>query len=257
MSNYLSCSQINCLFRCPREWVYKYILKYKDVPTDALRIGRVFHSLCEGKSIDDAFLAKEGLDLSFPWKPYLKTMYAGYMVVRDSLWKNYATEFVFENRVIKLITDEIVTDDDGNWKILERKTAGRRDDNKPAMLTGDLQVNLYTAYKDQIAEELWLDPSKFQGVDYLISLKHMERRKKTESVEEFSERFTSETDYHYVPKEVLNPDGAMNVMDFAHRIRSEIKETYATKPEARLIPCNTQSCIRFGKPCPFFKECYK
>lgn len=254
---YLSASQLSCLNRCLREWVFRKILKYPEEKTEALIIGGLFHRLCEGKTIEEKDMS--GLKSGFPWQRYFSTMLAGYKLERAKYPAETAgCEIEWEDEQVKMYIDELAVRPDGRWYMAERKTASAQDQNRRKMLARDMQTGLYVSRRHQIAEKFWLDPGKFAGVLYFITLKPMERLKKGESLEEFGERFTSSTDSWEIPAATILQYQGMVIrsLSYGEKQREIASESFLQNNRIEDVPCNTASCIRFGKPCPYFKNCH-
>ncbi len=249
-------AQLNTISRCPREYVFKYILKYPDPPGDALLIGRVFHKLTEGHKLQPSELSE--LPPGKPWEAYFRAMIAGYNVERARYAPQVFTEVVHEDETVKLIVDEVAADSDGSWWIVERKTASKDFGPKADELGLNLQTNLYVSRMEQIAEHTFMDPGAFQGVYYFVSYKPMERRKKNEGDLAYGKRFSSSTEGYIIDKEVFREHRKQFEATWQYGLdsRSRIEEIYSKSQDFRAVPYNTGSCRRFGKPCPYFDKCH-
>lgn len=224
-------------------------------------IGRAWHELAEGKPLSQTHLSL--LDTDFPWVQYFKRMLAGYQLERKRYAPTLFHERVYEKENdIKMIIDEVAHNDKGDWWIIERKTAARDiGDLKRSMLASDLQLGLYSAYRKEYAKEWWLDKDRYQGCVYLVTYKPSERRKKkrgtdeyTETIEQFGERLTSSSESVLV--ENIDERGAIATRDYGRKVIDYAADTYAKTSDWRRVPRQTSSCMRFGRPCPFFTQCH-
>ena len=260
----ISVSQLKCALRCPREWVYKYILKYPEVTADNLHIGRVFHELVEGKPLSQTSSIRS-LSTSTPWELYFRRMLAGYAIERKKHAPTFAHELEWlKEAEFKLIIDEIAMNDSGDWWIIERKTAAQSMGLKAYTLAADLQIGMYAVYRKDYAQELWLDPDRFKGCIYMVTYKPNERRKKsrakatlgefTESLEEWGERMTSSTESILVEK--IDEKGALATRDFGRKVIDYAVKTYDSGNDIGRVPKRLDSCMRYGRACSFFSQCH-
>lgn len=260
----VSVSQLKCALRCPREWVYKYILKYPEVVSDNLYIGRVWHELVEGKNLSDVS-DFSNLPVDKPWGVYFRRMLAGYQLERRKYAPSFRMEYeYFKEDDIKLIIDEVARNDAGDWWIIERKTAAQSMGVKSYTLSADLQLGMYSAYRKDYCSDLWLDADRFQGCLYMVTYKPNERRKKSrakatmgewaESMEEWGERMTSSTEVFNVDK--IDEKGAIATRDFGRKVIDYSINVYDRGNDIDKVPKRLDSCVRYGRPCSFFKHCH-
>ena len=260
---FISVSQINLALRCQREWIFKYVLKYPEASSDNLIIGRVWHSLAEGKPLSSCDI--EGLPAEFPWGAYFRRMLAGYAIERKKYAPTFAHELAWlKEDEFKLIIDEIAMNDSGKWWIIERKTRSQDLGIKRQMLGSDLQLGLYAAYRREYANEFWLDPSQYQGCIYIATYKPNQKRLKSrkkdskgewaETTDQWGERMTSSTESVLVTD--VDERGALATRDFGLKVIEYTQNAYEKYRDWRPIPSRSESCIRYGKPCPFFTNCH-
>ena len=159
-----------------------------------------------------------------------------------------------ENDLRICIVDAVAVDGD-RWFIVENKTrSDGMSDDEARMLPAKIQVQMYHHSVKDIADELWLDPAGYQGIKYVMTKKPGERRKKSETKEEFGARLTSETSVVEIPKSCItgNPEPAM-VQALA--IASAAETAYKSGIEN--VPMNTEACFRYNSPCPHFSLCHQ
>ena len=254
---YLSASQITCINRCPREYAWKYLLKMKEPPVEALAYGSAFHRLTCGEDVDLSSL--KSFDPDYPWKESLEVMLAGYREAMKTEPEPVISELEIATEEVKLIVDAILYEPTTEeWFIHEKKTAGKISEVKKRWLVDDVQMLMYVGNTNLIADKIALDPAKFSGVVYTQTLKPSERKKAKESPEEFANRLTSST-------EVLKYEpwffGAAatkleKITSWASDRRDSICRMYEQSMDARSVPGNTSSCERYGRPCPYIDACF-
>ena len=256
----VSVSQLKTSLRCGREWVFRYVLKYPDKPSDAIKIGRVFHKLCEGDSLSFSHISS--LE-DRPWGAYFRRMLAAHALERRKYAPNFLREQTYEkDGDIKMIVDEIARNDKGEWWIVENKSSTNALGLKAKMLASDLQIGLYSAYRKDYATEWWLDPDKYQGCVYIVTTKPAERRKTfkrggfsvPETLEAWGERMTSSAESVLVDQ--VDEKGAIATRDFGRKCIDYYLRVYDKYQDWRPIPIRSESCMRYGKPCPYFSFCH-
>ena len=252
----LSPSRISCLFRCPREFSFRYILEVKEPKSKPLLVGSQFHSMLEGKDADvNELLAA---DAEYPWCACLRRMVAGYNEAVKPLPPAIAREVVVESDNVKIVADELRMLPDGKFFLSENKTASILDKSKKQMLPNEIQMIAYTAHIGDIADQALLDADKFAGVLYTTTLKPMERRKKGEAIDVFGERLTSSTVVWEIPAEKFDrsKEKWAIMSEFSQRRIDEIAEIYTKHNSIDLIVGNSASCTRFGNKCPYWALCH-
>lgn len=261
----LSASQMQTLFRCPKEYLYRYILKEPQPSVEALMMGTAFHSVtnihCSDREISDSIDKMSLGDLKedlYPYRDALKSMVLGHRRATATLPDVRMREFKIETPQILGFIDSVRVDPMGKWWIAETKTVSRLDIDKRFMLPNDLQVVTYVTHRDVVSKSMGLDPNGFLGVVYETTRKPQERRKIAETLPEYGKRLTSETTVWNVP--AIEFRDAQNVfqssLDLATNIRSEVHKRFERSKKEADVPANTQSCVRFNQKCPYFTKCH-
>lgn len=249
----LSASRISVLARCQREYIYNYTMKIPQEKSKALLLGSAWHEMLELKVPDLTEL--DNIDPEYPWADCLFSMMRGYDKGFPEHKDEVAREIKVEDDIRICIIDGVVVDSAG-WWIVENKTrSSAMDMNEARSLPGLIQVQMYAHAAPFVAEQAWQDPDSFAGVKYVTTIKPAERRKKTETKEEFGQRLSSETQVIEIPKSCLtgNPEPAM-VQALA---RAQEADRAFESGNPMDVPCNPASCFRYNSPCPYFSLCYK
>lgn len=249
----LSASRITVIFRCPREYVYKYIMEIPEPWNKNFAMGKAFHEMLELKEPNLTEL--NAYDPDYPWTDALHVMRKGYDAAYPEHVNEVKREIHFENELRHGYIDSVLAEDDGSWVIGENKTrSSAMNDDEARMLPANLQVQIYVSAVPEIAEQLWLDPDLFKGVKYVTSIKPNERRKKTETKEEFGARLSSQTQVIEIPKAMLT--GNPEPMLIQAMARAQDAETAFSSGNPMDVPCNTAQCFRYNSPCPYFNRCH-
>ena len=250
----LSASRVKVIHRCQREYVFNYIMKIEQPWNKNFAFGKAFHEMLELKEPNLAEL--NAYDPDYPWADALHVMGKGYEVGFPEHVNTVQREVKVENDIRLGFIDGVVASPDANeWWITETKSrSAAMDDNEARMLPADIQVQIYATAYQEVAEQLWLDPDAFKGILYVCSIKPNERRKKTETKDEFGARLSSYTQVIELPREILtgNPEPMM-VQSFARAQEAELAFSSGNPMD---VPCNTSSCFRYNSPCPYFSRCH-
>lgn len=262
----LSASQVGVIMRCPREYAYKYILKYPDESTEALRMGTLFHSVVDGKTLLRSDF--QGLDASkYPWADALRVMISGFNRIKGMIPGDIvSSETRLEMPGFLGFVDKVVVDPKGNWRLVEIKTTARLAPEKQAWIPRETQICAYVANRDIIADFLDLLPEQFAGVLYIHTIKPQERRllagkkrETDETIDEWGARLTSTTVIWDLPARLFA--GARQVYEtsftLAGHLRDYFDQQFAVRNSVDDVPGNTASCIRYNKPCPYFNNCHQ
>ena len=247
----LSASRITCIQRCQREYIFNYVEKRPQPKSKALLMGSAWHEVLEGK--EPKLEELNQIDPDYPWIDALVAMGKGYDQGFPEHVNEVAREIKFEDDLRLGYIDAVVSDKDGWWVVECKTRSAEMDDNEAKMLPALIQNQMYHHAAPMISEDLWLDIGDYRGIKYVMTKKPAERRKKTETKEEFGARLTSDTQVIEIPKAVLtgNPEPAM-VQALARA--SEAEAAYQGGIES--VPCNTAACFRYNSPCPFFDLCH-
>lgn len=263
----LSHSSKNELDTCPRKFIHRKVLKTEPDPdyednTKALSVGKAFHETleacnhekglyephmleeaCENNGLKD--VANRGLVLGMVQKYFILHQKSGLKVK--------ACEIAVTDDYILGYVDAIMTDDQGNWWVVDLKTAGKLANSLLARLKNDPQLNLYSYFAPQIAEGLGLDLKKFSGIRYRVTLKTTIRAHVGELLLSYARRVFDKIESFDIgiPKEHLKPENAYRIMRGAI-IRAE---RYA-QADIDKVPQNFSNCEQYFKPCQFWSQCY-
>jgi len=143
---------------------------------------------------------------------------------------------------------------------VERKTRSREDSGGQSAVLLDLQANMYTQNYESLADSLLLDAGLFSGMYYFVSYKPLERLKKNETLEDLGKRYTSDTEVWSYPKDrFINDDNRSTLKEtiyWADMTANHLWNLYDLHHSPRKIPCNSNSCMRYGKKCPYWELCY-
>ena len=248
----LSASKMSCIARCQKEYVFRYIEKREEAKSKALLFGMAWHYTLEGKEPNLEEL--NAIDSDYPWIDALVVMGKGYDAGFPEHVNEVQREIKFGDEEVLIGYVDSVISDDGWWICENKSRSADMDDNEAMMLPALIQTQIYHHAAPEIAEQLWLDIADYRGIKYVCTKKPGERRKKTETKEEYGARLTSETQVIELPKAVLtgNPEPAMVIA----RARAEEAER-AYQGGIESVPCNTASCFRYNSECPFFSLCHR
>lgn len=152
--------------------------------------------------------------------------------------------------------DAVMWDENKNWWIVDLKTAGMLDKGTIAQLGKNEQLNLYSFFQRQIAESLSLDPLKFMGCRYRVTLKSKMAYGKKDTDETFTKRVlaTIKTYDYIVDKKELDPVSIYlkykKAYDKSQKFRD--KNTSHALPEK-----NYKACFDYFRPCEYWSNCHQ
>ena len=263
----ISYSSSNLIQGCQRRFWHEKIAKtdhdpdYKDDST-ALRLGKAFHRVLEDAEHAKANLSNDIFNKSFndnlidsrTERGYIVAMVHKYLVLqeRSGLQARYCEVEIGNDKYIGFI-DVIMTDINLNWWIVDLKTAARLSGSLLSRLSRDPQLNLYSAFINQIAEKCDLDPSRFAGTRYRVTTKPTIKLGKKEEFKDFIARCFDRIESYDIgiPAKDLNPRDAykhiMGLRDLAGKL--------SVTPEEK-IPQNFTYCETYFRPCPYWSNCY-
>lgn len=255
---YLSASQVSCLQRCEREYLFKYVLKLQEEKSEPLYFGSAFDKLVDAPEEIDSFDLEGLSEHEYPYRAVLKKMVEHANRTTAHLPKVKVTQFPIETGAVKGYIDAVRVDDSGDWMLAERKTAGRVEEEKRLMLHNDIQVATYVAHADLVAKELGLDLKRFKGLSYETTQKPTERLKKSETLGEFAARATVATYVWAVPESLKAHCTNIFYTTFsaAKKRKEEIEKTYFNSGNIFCIPGTSAQCFRYGSKCSFFNQCH-
>lgn len=263
----LSHSSIALYQGCNRRF-YHYKIAKTPVDPDfvddqkALKIGSVFHSMVEYCEHDyekyEPFMFQKALSENEVTDKAIAGMAHGLCKKYLELHKKSGLKVVkcelpvTDENVIGFI-DAVMANDEGQWWIVDLKTAAAFSKGLITKLANDPQLNLYSAYAYQVAEALDLELSKFAGIRYRVTVKPKNRFGKNDDIESYAEKIYYNTESYdlEVSKDLLNPEFARaRVMHFFQEI---IKGKM--KGEGHFLQ-NFGYCENYFKPCPYWSRCH-
>lgn len=263
----LSNSSAGVFRGCKRRFWHKSIAKTEKDPdfddnSKALVIGRIYHRVLElaeheRENLADFMLhaaaneneCSDNQILGLVW-----AMVEKYLQLHEkSGLKAVAIEIpVTDDKVIGFV-DCILQESNGNWWIVDLKTAASLSKSLLGKLRQDPQLNLYSYFAKDIAENHGLDLDKWMGIRYRVTTKTTARIRSNENISTFSERVLKTIEAYDIPipKDKLNPSLAYEQMMFIYGEVEQMK----LLPE-HSIPQNFGYCEQFFKPCPYWSKCY-
>lgn len=263
-STSLSYSSASLLLNCEEKYAHHKIWstpKDEDIEEDsaALVFGTAFHEILEttlhtANNIREVFnkvVTKYGLD-----KPTGAVLEAGVISYLEkhkaNPYKVIACELEISKDTYLGYVDAIAKNDSGEWCIVDLKTASRIFGELNKRLADDFQLNIYSYYKDDLARQLDLDPTKFMGCSYRVTLKSKLKQKKTESGNDFIHRLLAQCisyDY-FVPVDMLSPEKFNDLHKQLHAKAMALRKG-DIKPTK-----NFGYCEAFFRPCNFWSKCH-
>lgn len=245
----LTASAIKTYLDCPRKYQWQYVERIRPIKkSDALWFGTLYHSVLES------------LDLGIAWDNIVRYVLTNakdevqaHQVLRlaagkppDDGYEVIETEGVFECEIGGVAVtgkrDRLVKLPDGRVALQEYKTSS--EDISPGSmywrrLRMDIQISLY------------LISSGAETIIYDVVRKPSIRQKKTETVEEYSQRLADDIaarpEWYYrkqeIPRMAADTESAI----------ADVKGVNALV-SLNVFPRNTASCTRYGE-CPYFSSC--
>ena len=258
----LSYSGMTDLFRCEQKFHYGRIQR---IPVDAdveeshaLQFGSAFHAICEATRhrsvagvpllIQEAVQAynlpqRDGHKLAACLKAYYNLHESsGLRVVACEV------ELYYEGFYLGYI-DAVLTAEDGGWWIGDLKTASSAQSTTFKRLERDMQLNMYASYKDDVAARLGLDPRKFQGCVYLVTIKPKIEPRAGESLKEYISRACVRSYAIYVRSENLHVEETRAIFQAAFDRASDLVS-------GRTPIKNYASCADWMRPCEYWSQCH-
>lgn len=263
----ISYSSSNTFQGCNRKFFHEKVRKTPADPdyednTTALRLGKAFHQVLELALHKKERLKKEFFQSAFDDNDILSDTERGYIraMVHKYLQLHVASQL--EVRVVEVevgnddyigFVDAIMYDSNGNWWIVDLKTAARLNGSLLSRLSRDPQLNVYAHFRGQIARMLSLDADKFAGVRYRVTTKPTIKMSAKESFTDFTKRCFDRVESYDIgiPARELNPDGV-----YAHFMQLLDRMNEVAEMDEEKIPQNFTYCETYFKPCPFWSRCY-
>jgi hypothetical protein len=151
--------------------------------------------------------------------------------------------------------DAVMWEPDKSWWIVDLKTAGMLDKGTIAHLGKNEQLNLYSYFVPQISEKLNLDPLRFKGCRYRVTLKSKMTYGKKDTDETFTKRVlaTIKTYDYVVDKKELDPVGAYLKYKKSYYRSQKFRDpnTSHAPPEK-----NYKACFDYFRPCEYWSNCH-
>ncbi len=260
----LSYSSASTLASCEQKYFHYKVAKTQpdldaDVDTKAFMVGKAFHHVLEmnnhtkdniynlvldAQSLFD-LTDQEAFQVHAMVHNYLRLHLAsGYEVVKCEYAINDGDFFIG-------YVDAVMKDDQDNWYICDLKTASRLAPDLAQRMSKDTQLNLYSAYRGMIADDLDLDVSKFKGCLYRVTTKAKIKLGKNESPQDYIKRVFDRVDTVevYVKLEDMDPEGFIERHRDAHARSLELRAGVEPKK-------NFKACYDYFKPCEYYSQCH-
>lgn len=259
----LSYSSATLLQNCSKKY---YLYKIKKVPKDpdseedngAFNIGKAFHKVLEvcrhkRQPIKD-FLDETCIEYDVVKdKPRIHAMLLKYFDLHEkSKLEVVSVEFPIVTDSFIGYIDALLKAEDGRWYICDLKTTSRLDESLKSKLKNDLQLNLYSSFKDAIATQFNLDKDKFTGCLYRATTKSALRYSEKNSYEEEVARFYKSVESYEieVPVHLLNPKEAIDKHRHLYFMAMGLNEG-TVEPFA-----NYNYCTSYFRPCEYWSHCH-
>lgn len=257
----LSYSSSKTYLACPHKFYLEKIVKAPvdpDVTDDkeALRFGSAFHKVLELTHHDhtkftmDIFnkcCAEETLDEGLKYRVYA-SLTAYYQLHRASKLTVVGMELVvgIAEEFIGYV-DAVMADANGNWWIVDLKTASQVSETMFARLERDPQLNLYAYFRGQLAEALGLNPAQFAGARYRPTAKSKHKLQPNEDMKAFAKRAALASYDVEIPFSAMRPEEAWE----------EIKKAATAIDSLTKTPIrNRDECFAYFSPCPYWSHCH-
>lgn len=261
----LSHSSANLLRSCERRyWHYKVNKTVEDPDYNrdlqSFAVGKVFHQVLEDHMhkkpekivhVIEAACADNGCDPeSIPMVHAMLLRYyeehkkAGLSVVK--------CEYQIDAEEVVGYVDVIMKEEDGSWWIVDLKTYKSMSFVKPANLTRDYQLNLYAAYKEEMAEEFGLDIDKYKGCVLRVVTKPALKQKASETYIEYVSRMKKSAKFFdiKIPHRLMHPQEIYETHLELHEKSMEMRKW------DKKGSCNYNSCFSYFSPCPYYSQCH-
>ena len=264
MSNFspLSHSSANLLLSCEQKYYHHKIARTSADPDyedgDALVVGKAFHHVLEVTNHKKPKSIRDHLEKYEPLPDHY------YNLVHAMLIKAYRIQKLIGLEVVacevELATeqflgyvDAIMKEKNGNWWIVDFKTAATFNYNTANLLHRDPQMSLYAFYRHLLAEIVGLDPDKFQGTRWRVVTKSKAKQRGDESDADFVKRLVDKSIKAFDIPIPYNME-AVAERGFLHsRLVTRAKKL--ADGDATPIK-NYGNCFAYFKPCKFFSQCH-
>ena len=262
----LSYSSAQDIRMCERRWYNRKVLGKKPDKDyeegDQFMIGKAFHYVLEmtghkypKKMVDclKACSAHDDINLTREYYPLITAMVKRYCELHEKSQLNVVAveEEIQEDKFFIGYIDAIMSDNDGNWWVVDLKTTGSfREDYLPPLIK-NTQLSLYAPYAIQLSEKLGLDKEKFQGARYRTTVKPRLKRRNGESASSYARRlYDSCSSYDVILTSDLLDSDALNEHEIVRNRAEQLIKGYD------IARRNYSNCTAFFKPCPYFSDCH-
>ena len=259
----LSYSSATLLKNCSQKYFYYKVAGVaKDLDADdnydAFNVGKAFHYVMEMNKhtennlegyLDEAVRAFEVEG----HKAMIHAMLLRYLQCHQKSGLQVVhCEFELSTDLFVGFIDVIMVDSEGNWWIVDLKTAARYSEITATKLHNDVQLNLYASFADDIAKYFKLDPKKFKGARYRVTTKSVLKQKVTESYNAYVKRIAKNVKSY----DIIIPASKMSPKSFFNEHKKLHKDSMKMR-EGKLKPTKNYShCDAFFKPCEYFSQCH-
>jgi hypothetical protein len=265
---HISYSSSNTFQGCQRKFYYQKVAKVtpdsdREDDGKALRLGKAFHQALELCKHDKKAKSNDIFKKAFNDNLVDNRNEQGLVVAMVNKYLEFHSRTNLKVVGIELevgdrinyigYVDVILADDNGNWWIVDLKTAARLNTSLLSRLSRDPQLNVYAYFAEDIADRLGLDIEKFQGVRYRVTTKATIKMGAREKFPEFVARCYDRIESYdiAVPKDKLIPEKVYkHFMVLLGQMRK-----LSTKNEED-VPQNYTYCETYFKPCEYWSQCY-
>jgi hypothetical protein len=224
---------------------------------EAFGIGKAFHQVLE-KTLHKKYVkellmeAMEEHGVEITDYPVLEAMLKKYVTLHKlSELTVVHCELKIDHPKYVGYIDMIMVAPDGTWWIGDLKTTGKYDVSLLPRLPKDMQLNLYSYFRDFVATQFNLDASKFKGCRYRAVTKPKLVQKAHEATETYIKRLEGNVQVYdiEIPFAGMDPDHAWSVL-----LEGQARAVQLWNGEAPKR--NYSNCIQYHKPCKFFSQCH-
>lgn len=257
----LSYSSHKVLDTCETLYFHEKVAKtapdkdYED--NEAFGIGKAFHEVLE-KTLHKKYVkellmeAMETHEVDITDYPVLEAMLKKYVVLHklSGLTVIHCELKLDHPRYVGYI-DMIMVGPDGGWWIGDLKTTGRYDESLLPRLPRDMQLNLYSYFRDFVATQFNLDVSKFKGCRYRAVTKPKLVQKGKETTDQYISRLEENVNVYdiEIPFAGMDTEHAWEVLLEGQERAKQIMAGEAPKR-------NYSNCMQYFKPCKHFSKCH-
>ena len=263
-----SYSASNTANGCQRKYWHDKVARTPNDPdhkddTRALDVGKAFHEALENCVHDRAKFtpdlvhnACERYGVIYPTdRAMILAMCYRYLKLHEASGLKIVTcEVEIGNEFMIGYVDAVMINDWGGWWITDLKTAAKLSDSLLSRLENDPQLNLYSAFRQDIADAFDLDVNKFLGTRYRVTTKCKIKLKAKETTDEYMKRIYAKHIESYdigVPVAEMDPEGTYRKF---LGMRERAEKIWAMQEQE--VPQNFAFCENYFRPCQFWSRCY-